>query len=152
MKGTVSGVQSDLRVSATLGYVYMCVGGGILSLLALSKGKKKVSLSGMYFKGSHCWKSNVLGEGRKKDERLLLKVTLSPGFLCLAQTPRVPPRLSARLSSSHFCLLWLAKLSLRGKSKPFLPPAGVRLNTEMATGKRQGGKTKQNKNRKCPPA
>lgn len=62
-------------------YVY---GRGILFLYALSKGKKKVSLSGMYLKGYHCWKRTVLGESGEKDERLLLKVTLGPGFLCLA--------------------------------------------------------------------
>lgn len=108
------------------------------------KRREKVSLSGMYLKESHRWKRTVLrGESGEKDERLLLKVTLGPGFLCLCLDSPVAPRLNARLSSSHFCLLWLAKLSLRGKSKPFLPPAGVRLNTEMATGKRQGGKTKK---------
>lgn len=84
IKGTVSGVQSDERVLTALGCVYMCVGGGYFSFMRSRKGRKKVSLSGMYLKGSHCWKRTVLGESGEKDERLLLKVTLGPGFLCLA--------------------------------------------------------------------
>lgn len=83
IKGTVSDVQSDERVLTTPVCVCVC-GRGILFLYALSKGKKKVSLSGMYLKGSHCWKRTVLRERAEKDERLLLKVTLGPGFLCLA--------------------------------------------------------------------
>lgn len=42
-KRTVSGVQSDERVLTALGCVYMCVGGGILLLYALSKGEGKKS-------------------------------------------------------------------------------------------------------------
>lgn len=45
--------------------------------------------------------------------------------------------------SPHKCLAFLLSLFLfKGKSKPFSLPGGVRLNTEMATGKRLEGKTK----------
>lgn len=38
--------------------------------------------------------------------------------------------------------LLLSLFLFKGKSKPFSLPGGVRLNTEMATGKRLEGKTK----------
>lgn len=58
---------------------------------------------------------------------------LGPGFLCSYPPPI--PHVNVCLSPSPLFLF-------KGKSKPFSLPGGVRLNTEMATGKRLEGKTK----------
>lgn len=119
----------------------MC-GRGLLYTLSMGR-KKKVSLSGMYLKGSESWKLTVLGESGGKDERLLLKVTLGPGFLCRASTSMSLPAWEFNSLPPTFAFSFSQSCLSGGKSKPFLPPAGVRLNTEMATGKRQRGKTKK---------
>lgn len=57
---------------------------------------------------------------------------LGPGFLC-SHPPPCP--------HVNVLPLLLSLFLFKGKSKPFLLPGGVRLNTEMATGK--GWKEKQ---------
>lgn len=125
----------------------MCVWEGATFLHALSKERRRKSFLIRYvLKRIPVLETHCLGREWGERWKAFVKSDAWPRFP--VPLPRLPcPSLHERsaLFLPLFCLLWLAKLSLRGKSKPFLPPAGVRLNTEMATGKRPGGKAKKKK-------